>query len=528
MQHNKIYLFTFGAVFAIIAIVFDFFPRSTFSPLEKRQLDSVPEFSIERLFDGEYTRSVSHWFSDSEPFRDDLLTFAMGLKDAAGISVGGDEEVSFQAVEDAVEEKPDDNRDIADYQNNINAGEMAKVAMKGIIIVGSGPNVRALMAYGGGPEGGTCYANVANLYKKTFGPKVNVYSMAIPTATEFYCPTKAEGRTKKQLPTIRNIYSHLDPEVKAVDIYSSLAAHVKEDIYLRTDHHWAPLGAYYAAQQFAKVAGVPFRDLKSYTRHVIHGYVGSMYGYSRDISVKKAPEDFVFYKPKDSLYSTTIISYRADANFRITSESKPMASKFFYSFKDGSGSAYCTFMGGDSQLTVVRTGVKNGRRLMILKDSFGNALPGYLFYSFEEIHVVDFRYCNKNLKEYVPANKITDILFAFNIYNAYAPASCNRLANFLTQKAGAVAPADAKGKNVAPASPATGQKATDPKAAKAEKSAATKNTADPAAPMTPATPTESKPTAPPAAPQKVESVPVESTPKPVKVEPVKVSSEADN
>ena len=69
----------------------------------------------------------------------------------------------------------------------------------------------------------------------------------------------------------------------------------------------------------------------------------------------------------------------------------------------------------------VRTGMKNHRRLMILKDSFGNAIPGYLFYSFEEIHVVDYRYFGRNMKKYVEENKITDILFANNIFNAYSP-----------------------------------------------------------------------------------------------------------
>lgn len=446
-MHNKVYLLIFGGVFLIATIVFDCFPRSTFSPLEKRKLDSVPEFTLERLFDGSYTRDVSHWFSDSEPFRDELLSFSMNLKNAASISAGSDEDnITFHESEgEKEEEKVDDNRTVADYENNVNAGEMAKVAMRGIIIVGSGPKVRAIMAYGGGPEGGTHYSDVANLYKQTFGDKVNVYCMTIPTSAEFYCPTKAQSRTSRQLPTIRNINAHLDPKVQAVDVYTALAQHVKEDIYLRTDHHWAPLGAYYAAQQFAKVARVPFKELDScYTRHVIHGYVGSMYGYSKDASVKNAPEDFVYYMPKDSSYTTTYISYRANKDFQITSESAPTQGKFFRQYKDGSPNAYCTFMGGDQQLTVVRTGVKNGRRLLILKDSFGNALPGYLFYSFEEVHVVDFRYFNKNLKRYVPDNKITDILFAFNIYNAYGAGSCSRLANYLTQGEGIQAHADAK------------------------------------------------------------------------------------
>lgn len=57
---------------------------------------------------------------------------------------------------------------------------------------------------------------------------------------------------------------------------------------------------------------------------------------------------------------------------------------------------------------------------MIIKDSYGNALPGYLFGSFEDIYVVDFRYFTKNIVNYVNDNQITDILFANNLQHAYA------------------------------------------------------------------------------------------------------------
>ena len=74
--------------------------------------------------------------------------------------------------------------------------------------------------------------------------------------------------------------------------------------------------------------------------------------------------------------------------------------------------AYCTFMGGDSKIVKVETNAGTGRKLVILKDSFGNALPPFLFASFDEIHVVDMRYFTHNMVEYVNENGITDILFA--------------------------------------------------------------------------------------------------------------------
>lgn len=150
---------------------------------------------------------------------------------------------------------------IDEYENHINADENAKIANAGIIIVGKGDKVRALMAYGGGPKGCVGYAQAANKYKEVFGDKVNIYCMVIPTAVEFYCPDKVKKRTNQQLPTIRNVVAHLNPGVKPVDVYTTLGKHANEDIYLRTDHHWSPLGGYYAAQEFARVAGVPFKDL---------------------------------------------------------------------------------------------------------------------------------------------------------------------------------------------------------------------------------------------------------------------------
>ena len=44
---------------------------------------------------------------------------------------------------------------------------------------------------------------------------------------------------------------------------------------------------------------------------------------------------------------------------------------------------------------------------------------GYLFGSFEEVHVVDGRYFTKNMKEYVRQNGITDILFCNNVFKVY-------------------------------------------------------------------------------------------------------------
>ena len=440
---KKIYLIIVGVIFAAGVIVFNTFPRSKVSELEKRELATFPEFTFEKLFDGSFTSNVSSWFSDSEPYRDQLMALSMSAKEWLKLKTSDEEQITFHASTDgpATEGSASDGSPVGTDEESENGDptppdelseENAKIANAGILIVGTGEKVRALMAFGGSATGCVGYANSANKYKETF-PDVNIYCMVIPTSIEFYCPEKARKATKPQRPVIDNVISHLAPGVKAVDIYYTLKEHAREDIYLRTDHHWAPLGAYYAAKKFAQVAGVPFRDLDSYEQHVVHRYVGSMYGYSKDISVKNAPEDFVYYTPVGVDYTTTYVNMNVSGGLHVTGESKPYTGPFFYKFKDGSGGAYCTFMGSDMKLTTVRTSTRNGRRLIILKDSFGNALPGWLFFSFEEIHVIDSRYFKRNMVDYVRDNHITDILFANNIFKAYSSHTYGNYTRFLTQ-----------------------------------------------------------------------------------------------
>ena len=319
---------------------------------------------------------------------------------------------------------------VAEYVNNVNPNASARLA-NNIIIVGKPNTARALSRFGGASEGARPLAECGNYYKEVFGEGVNIYVAPIPLAAAYYTPNSARAWTKSQAVAINAMYAALNDNVKAVDLYSTLAQHVEEDIYSRTDHHWAPLGAYYAAEAFAKVAGVPFRDLSHYEEVVQARYVGSMHMYSKDDAVLASPEKFVYHKPKGVEYTTTYIQYSIDSNRRIVGESKPQQGKFFYNFT-GNG-VYCVFMGGDTKITQVRTSTKNGRRLVIVKDSFGNALPGYLFFSFEEIHVIDFRYFNKNMKRYVAEHNITDILLASNMSFACSTSTMGKYKRFIVQ-----------------------------------------------------------------------------------------------
>ncbi|MNC63939.1 hypothetical protein D3C75_1141010 [compost metagenome] len=67
-------------------------------------------------------------------------------------------------------------------------------------------------------------------------------------------------------------------------------------------------------------------------------------------------------------------------------------------------------MGGDYPLDIVKTDVKNGKRLLLIKDSYANALIPFLLPHFEKIVIVDPRYYQENLVKLTQKESITDIL----------------------------------------------------------------------------------------------------------------------
>lgn len=448
---SKMYLAITGIVFSALTIVFVFFPRSVYSELEKRDLKEFPDIMDYQGRAGEFTSAVSSWFSDTEPYRDEFMTLSMNIRSAMKGNILPDEEtVSFrpsdsntsvsntilETIDQGDESESEASSDSDDTEETaVEDDGVAKLGEAGTIIIGKGKNVRALMAFGGTANGGSGYVSLLNTLAETF-PTRKVYAMVAPLATEYYLPAKAAKVSNPQKPFIYAIRDRLDSNVKFVDVYDELLNHTKEEIYLRTDHHWSGLGGYYAAKRLAEVAGLPFKGLDAYEKHEIKNFVGSMYGYSKDIAVKNAPEVFVYYTPKDVIYESEFVAYTLNKNFKIIRESKPYKASFFKSFKDGSGNAYLTFIGSDQVFVKVKTGTPGNRRLLLIKDSYGNAVPGNLFYSFSEIHVVDFRYFTHNLKKYVEDNQITDIAVCFNVFNAYSSGSSNKVKHMLKQTGG--------------------------------------------------------------------------------------------
>ena len=304
---------------------------------------------------------------------------------------------------------------------------------RGIIISrDTAGTVRGMAPLTSNVNGGAAYATAINRYADVLaGDSVRIYMLIAPSQGEYYMPDRIGGRGTEAR-AIRNTASMLRKSVTPIFVDDTLRRHTGEEIYSRTDHHWSPRGGRYAASALAEAAGLPFLPLSHYRADTVRNYVGTMFMFSGDPALSNAPENFVWFEPIDKSYTATFVDYRISGG-RNVGESEPHEAPFFRPFPDGSRAAYCTFMGGDYFAVKVKK-LKGDpkRRLLIVKDSFGNALPSNLFGTFGEVHVLDFRYYPHNLVRYVRDNGITDLAFVNCISIAFAPNTARRLGTMLT------------------------------------------------------------------------------------------------
>lgn len=432
----------FGAITVSMLVL----PRSTTSFIEQRELAKFPEFTYESFINGDYAEAIAEFYNDTVPYRDELKKLAAGIKSIYGVELGGAEiHGQLVAITEESEDEPENIPVVAPVtsissaqktdSSEINTASPIETTTAvsssttttttvatekplneiadGVITNGqvviklSDGHYWGISLFGGGK--GKTYAEALNRFNEELGEDVKIYSMVVPTAGEFYLPEQYNDYNASHQKSVESINSQLNEDIIAVDAISALWQHTSEPIYTRTDHHWQALGAYYAAEAFAKAADVPFNPLDTYTEVVKDGYVGTMYMYTESMSLLNDPEQFVYYKPSNDYtvyyYDT---AYNFDYNFPLFID-MPI------------GSSYSTFMGGDAKIVRIETDVKNGRKLLIFKDSYGNAEVPFYTGSFEEIYICDMRYFDLNAVEFIKNEGITDLLFTMCTFSATGP-----------------------------------------------------------------------------------------------------------
>lgn len=255
----------------------------------------------------------------------------------------------------------------------------------------------------------TTYAETIN----GFADKLNgitVYDMVIPNHTEMGLPQRlkdSDAPSSSQAENIKSIYSKLSDKVTPVNAYNYLADHNDEYIYFGSDHHWTGLGAYYAYSAFAKTNNLPVLSLDDCTEQKIDGFTGTFTNTASGLD-----SDTVHYW--EFPYEVTMDV--TDESGNLNTYTSP-----YYQYAEAGTLTYGVFIMGDHPLTVLKSASENaeaGKKIAVIKESYGNAFVPYLTYNYEEVHVIDFRTFGGNLVSYCQQNGIDEVLFLNGVMSA--------------------------------------------------------------------------------------------------------------
>ncbi len=252
------------------------------------------------------------------------------------------------------------------------------------------------------------YAEAVNGYAKSLGDGIKTYVMVIPNHSEICLPKRfsesGEITNTSQRDNIKTIYENLDKNVTPVNCYNNLVSHGDEYIYYNTDHHWTGLGAYYAYEAFARAENMPVLDLGDCTKKTIEGFSGSLASaVSTDL-----PDDTVEYWE---------FPYETSNDIYYDSQGEPEELSVYYSGADAGSLTYGVFIWGDQPLEVLRSSNGTGK-IAVVKESYGNAFVPYLTNNFSEVHVIDYRYWEGNLRDYCTENGIDRVLILNGVMSA--------------------------------------------------------------------------------------------------------------
>ncbi len=269
------------------------------------------------------------------------------------------------------------------------------------------------------------YIDAVNITQQKL-PGVKVYSLITPTAVDFYVPEGYKyGQSQKE--AIDYIYSKLNDGIKKVDVYNTINKHLNEYVFLRFDHHWTQRGAYYAYTAFCKEAGLKAEELSSYKTGKTSDFIGSYFKY--------APEDrfldnldyieLFFRNANNEGYAYNNIQMNNPTPIKVVRNDEEMK---YIPYK------YLAYINGDNPLSVFYTGIKNGKKIIVFKESYGNSLIPFLLSHYEEVYAVDVRRdkdINSDITQFIKDKGIQEVLYANYINSASASENFVHMLNML-------------------------------------------------------------------------------------------------
>lgn len=419
-----------------------FLPKPTVSEIEKRELAKKPQWTLSDWFSGKFAKEYDAYYADTFPSREKLVSIAGKLDAVKGLhpddvrihtTVPKEDTVNDLEKEDIQEQTPslptEETEQETEQQEEIPEEEY----VPGNGLAGNGEGEQAgniflyqnmgLQIFGASESMSSRYAKAISSYAEEL-PGVQVYNLIAPSSIAFYLPEKYQKISGNQKENIDFVASQMSPKVCSVNAYDKIDEHKDEYLYFRTDHHWTARGAYQAYVAFCEAAGFTPVKLSQMEKKQIDGFLGTLYGQTQDAKLAQTPDFVEYFIPPTQ--TTTQRYLRGKAN-------EPVDSSIFAEYATSGPNTYSVFLHGDFPLTHIKTDLHTGRKIMLVKESFGNAFAPFLVSHYDEVFIADQRYFEYGIVDFVKEHKITDLLFLNNIFAVNTKVRVNELEQIKNQ-----------------------------------------------------------------------------------------------
>ncbi len=350
---NLKYIFNivlFVLLIGILTGVLFLTPAKDISEAERRKLQQFPELSVSSLVSGKFMREFETYLTDQFPLRDAFRR----LKAKVHFSVMNQSDNGGIYVKDGYVSKID---------SEINQSSLDHFTDR----------VTALY----------------NTYLKDNG--CNVYYTVIPDKNYYLAG--------EDYPTLdyEKLFSYVDNKLSymtKIDIASTLS---KESFYF-TDTHWRQEKILDTAQKIRTEMGMT--PIGNFEEETPGDFYGVYYGQS------------ALDLPKESL---TVLKNKATEKSSTYNFEKDTTSTVYDMEKFNGLDSYDVFLSGAvSLLEITNPTGEKGKKLILVRDSFGSSLAPLLMSDYETIILVDIRYIAQNLLSNYVDFKNSDVLFVYS------------------------------------------------------------------------------------------------------------------
>lgn len=348
---KKIISIFISLIVFILILMFLIVPKKEFSYNENRYLTKFPKLTITNIISGKFMTQLDNYISDNFPFREKALSFNNKLYKKLGVYKQKDVYYGY------------DNKLYQEYKEPSNSDIIIKRVNK------LSENINS-----------------------------NVYFMLVPTS--IYVNNDKISKYNNSFDEGKTIDYYKDKlSVNFIDVREIFNKNKDDYLYYGTDHHWTTRGAYLAYLKYCENGEI---KCNQYDFSIVNDkFLGTLYSKVLD----------------DSLEFDYIEKVNDDTKYQVYFEDNKKYSDSLYNYnyldkKD----KYSFFLDNNhSLISIENLDSNNNNSILIIKDSYANAFVPLIAPNYKYIYVIDPRYYNLSISDYINEKQVNTVLFIYNV-----------------------------------------------------------------------------------------------------------------